>query len=148
MPINPSTTWTNAGLMPIVNPLDAVMIDVALKASTTYQAGAVLGELTATLGTYAPYLSTNSDGSQNAKVILKYACVTDASGNIGYGPSTSGGEWGETTTAAPVYISGTFQISDMQLTGGAGALDAAGATSLGRIVEGSVAGAAGILRVG
>lgn len=103
---------------------------VSLAASTTYAKGTVLGELTATPGTYKPYASVNTDGSQVPKCILKYACVTDGSGNI---TLTGTAEFGQTSKSAPAYFDGAFKTAE--LTG----LDANAVTVLGgHLVSGTV----------
>lgn len=137
MPTTPTQTWEPSNrLTPLMDPGAARCIDVGLAASTTYAAGTVLGEVTATPGRYRAYASGNVDGSQVARVILQYACVTDASNNI-----TWVGEWGQTTKAIPAYYAGVFSTAD--LTG----LDAGAVTNLGgALVEGTVS--AGIVRFG
>lgn len=109
--------------------------DVNLAASTTYAKGTVLGELTATPGTFKPYASGNSDGSQIPKCVLTYACTTDASGNISWI-----GEFAQTTKAVPAYFRGYFKTAE--LTG----LDANAITILGNLVSGVLA--SGIVRLG
>ena len=137
MPTSASQQYSGTRLDPYIDAEDALCIDVQLPASVTYAAGTVLGELTATQGTYKAYASGNADGSQNPKAILVYAATTDGSGNI-----TLPGEYGATVKAVPVYIAGTFQTAD--LTG----LDATAITNAPawRLVEGTVT--TGILRLG
>lgn len=137
MPTTATSTWGAANrLDPIFSPWKATEMHVALTVSTTYAKGTVLGEVTATPGTYRTYASGNVDGSQVAKAILKYACVTDASGNI-----TLAGEFGQTQRSAPVYIGGGAHFKTADLVG----LDAGAVTNLGAsLVEGTVS--TGILR--
>lgn len=129
MPTAAIQTWSQGQLVPAY-PQPAPEIDVALIASTTFAAGTILGELTATPGTYGPYASGNSDGTQNPKAILKYPCVTDSAGKVdldGSGLSLQ--------IIQPVYVGGFFRIEE--LTG----LDANAVTKLGgAIVQGVVAG--------
>jgi hypothetical protein len=142
MPTTATQTYSISGLKPAFDAATAFagMINVSLKASTTYLAGTILGEVIATPGVYAPYANGASDGTQNASVILQYPCTTDASGNI-----TEPGEWGQTRKSAPVYTHGTFYLQDLVLTG-SGALDTNGVEDLaGRIVEGSIASGTGLL---
>ncbi len=82
-----------------------------------------------TKGTFTKYVYSNTDGSQLAKGILQYACTVDAQGNI-----TLTGEWGQTTKAAPVYMGGFFQTSEL-----VGLDDNAVAQLGGAIVEGTLA---------
>lgn len=84
-----------------------------------------------------------NDGSQVAKALLKYACVTDASGNITYqGSGTAGGALTFLThISTPAYIAGTFSCLD--LTG----LDANALTNLNaRLINGTIS--TGVVRLG
>jgi hypothetical protein len=110
-------------------------LPVGLVASTTYAAGTVLGEVTATPGTMGPYAEGNTDGTQIPKGILREPCVTDASGNITEGGQSGGNEWGTTEKAATMYISGYFFVNE--LTG----LDSNAVGILGFLVSGSVGAA-------
>lgn len=101
---------------------------VNLIPSTTFAKGTVLGELTATPGTFGPYATGHGDGTQVPKCILTYACTTDASSNI-----TWLGEFAQTTKNVPAYFGGCFKTQD--LTG----LDAGGLTALaGALVSGTL----------
>lgn len=80
MPTTPIATFINQPLMPLTDPDDAILFPVNL-ADGTYVAGQVLGELTATPGTFGAYDSAAATGLQNAKAILKFGCVA-ASGVI------------------------------------------------------------------
>lgn len=66
-----------------------------------------------TPGTFAACVYTNTDGSQVPKAVLQFACATDSSGNITFGGSPSGGEFGQTDLIAPAYFSGTFYTTDL-----------------------------------
>lgn len=91
------------------------------------------------LGTYKKYSNSNTDGSEVARAICQYDCVTDSSGNITFGSQSGGGEHGETSKDAPVFVRGTFQTSD--LTG----LDSYAVADLGRLIEGVLTN--GLLRM-
>lgn len=84
-----------------------------------------------TLGaSFAAYNDSNSDGTQTAKCVLKFATVVDT---FGYHKS-GGGEWRNTTTkSAPVYVKGHFKTAELV------GIDANGCADLGRIVRGSTA---------
>lgn len=148
MPTTPILTFSGtARLDPFMDAEDAIMIDVALVAASaagitrTYPQGTILGEVTATPGTYGAYASGNSDGTQNPAVILVYEVTVDHSGNLWFGTSATG-EFGQQMLAAPAYQSGTFRIQD--LTG----LDAHAVSAWpAHIVEGAVGGT-GIVRFG
>lgn len=84
-----------------------------------------------TAGLYGPYLAGATDGTQVAKGILAYPCVTDASGNISFGTGTGGEEWGQTHKAADMWIRGTFRTEDCV------GLDQAAIDALGRLIYGT-----------
>jgi hypothetical protein len=87
-----------------------------------------------TPGVYGPYASGNSDGSQNPKGILRYACVTDSAGVITLGTGVAGqSEWGQTLTSIDMFYSGVFRCEDLV------GLDANAVTKLGRLLNGTVA---------
>lgn len=114
MPTAAATTWGAGRVDPIKNPNGANVEVINLKASTTFAAGTLVGEITASPGTYGPYASGNSDGTQLPTHILQYACVTDASSNVTIGGTgAAGGEWGQTRKGAPAYRSGEFSCADL-----------------------------------
>jgi Bacteriophage lambda head decoration protein D len=129
VPTTAKHSFSAQGLTPLYRANDAIQIHVRLAASLTLARGTVLGELTATPGTFKPYANANADGSETAKAILAYDVTTDASQNVTLG----GGEHGETQPSAPVFIKGYFRTTE--LTG----LDAPAVTDLGRITSGSLA---------
>lgn len=133
MPTTAIATFGAGRVDPLKDPKDGDIEVINLKVSTTFAAGTILGEVTATPGTYAPYASGNVDGSQNPTHVLQYACVTDASGNITFGAGPAGtSEWGQTFKGAPAYRSGEFNCADLV------GLDANAVTKLGRLVQGTV----------
>lgn len=105
--------------------------------------------LAGTVGTYAPYVSTNTDGSQVPVAILPFACQTDASGNITLSDTSSQttNEFGATgMLSIPVYVGGIFQCADMPASGTVGGLDGTVPQSKGwRIISGTIT--AGLLRL-
>ena len=113
MPTAALLTFGGARLIPLKNAEDARMENIQLKASTTYAKGTLVGEITASPGTYGPYASGNSDGTQLPTHILEYACKTDASKNITLGDGTAGNEWGLTVKAAPAFRCGYFACEDL-----------------------------------
>jgi len=132
MPLQPTAIWSRTRLDPVINPREAVasMIQATLPPNVSYPQGQLLGELTATPGTYKAYVpgAAVTDGSQNPTAILQYPCVTDANGNV-----TNIGEWGYPEPSTPVFTQGYFRCQE--LTG----LDANAVTKMGgRLVEGSV----------
>lgn len=132
MPTSAITTFGAGRVDPIKDPEDANLEVVNLKASTTFAAGTLIGEITASPGTYGPYATGNADGTQNPTHILQYPCVTDASGNITFGAGPAGtSEWGETYKGAPAYRSGEFSCADLV------GLDSGAVTKLGRLVQGT-----------
>ncbi len=109
MPASAVHTFSNQELLPAVpqEQYPAFEINVAL-AQGTYQAGQLLGELSATPGRFGAYVDANVDGTGVAKVILERAATVDASGNI-----TQQGEFGATRKHAAVYVAGCFRESDL-----------------------------------
>lgn len=128
MPTAPTHTFSNAGLVPYYRPEAALQQTVKLVASKTYVKGLVLGEVTATPGTFDVYADAGAGGLDTARCILAYDCVADAAGLITIG----GGEQGEKIAGAPAFFSGWFKCSE--LTG----LTAAAVADLGRLINGSV----------
>jgi hypothetical protein len=127
-------TYNGARLCPLYPQPEYARVAVKLPANKTYPQGQVLGELTATPGTYMDYASGHVDGSQVPKVILEYPCATDASGNITIGAVAGTGSFGVTENSAPAYFTGTFNTAE--LTG----FDANAATILGgHLISGTVA---------
>lgn len=132
MPTQPTAVWSMARLDPVINPREAMasMIRVALPPNVTYPQGQLLGELTATPGTYKAYVPgvAATDGSQNPTVILQYPCATDVNGNV-----TNMGEWGFAEPTAPAFTQGYFRAQE--LTG----LDVPAVEKMnGLLTEGSV----------
>ena len=111
MPTSPVSTFEPT-VGNVVYPLyatDDTLVDhIGLVASTTYAAGTVLGEVTASPGTWGKYAHANSDGTQKPNRVLKYACSTDASGNI-----TVPGEWGITKKSIEAYKAGEFRTQEL-----------------------------------
>ena len=128
MPTTPIATWSGKRVDPYMDPEDALEIAVQLKPSTTYQAGMVLGEITASPGTFAPYASGNADGTQTPRGILPQDCTTDATGLI----TGADAPLGDTRKDTHVYFAGTFRTNDLI------GLDAAGITAAGwRLIFGT-----------
>lgn len=140
MPTAATTTYSGNRLEPLIKPELCPVAHVALKVSTTYVAGMVLGQVT-TGGKFAPYATGAADGSEQARALMMYDGITDASGN--FTPTTTaaqvGNDVGSTMLTVPVYMGGMFKTED--LTG----LDAAAVADLsGLLVAGTVT--SGILR--
>ena len=134
MATTPVNTFSAAVLVPMyATPPHAIQPD-KLATSDVLAKGTVVGEATATPGTFKAYASGNVDGSETPKGFLQYDCATDASGNITFGTAATGGEFGETHKTAPVYFAGVFKTSELV------GFDANAATKLGgHLVSGTVA---------
>ena len=115
MPITATNVYSGKELEPVYATAPAVKTAVQLAANLTLARGTLLGEVTATPGTYKAYASGNADGSQFPTAILKYDCVTDASGNITVSPTTGtvGGAFGQTQKVVTAYNSGMFAMADL-----------------------------------
>jgi hypothetical protein len=138
MPINPVDSWGMGRLDPFMEPAEAGELPVNLIPNTSFVRGTLLGELTATPGTFKAYASGNSDGSQTPKLILRHDCVTDASGFITYGSSITAGQGQDgapvQSKATDAYYCGIFKTTDIPN------LDAGAVTALGaRIISGNLA---------
>lgn len=94
-----------------------------------------------TRGTFKPYASGNTDGSQFPRAVLEFDCITDGSGNITLGGAVGGDEKQRTFKAVPAFFGGcTFRTSE--LTGfDQNALD----VTAWRLIEGTVA--SGLVRM-
>jgi hypothetical protein len=103
------TFSNNLQKRPFFNAEDEHIINVKLSPSLTIAGGTILGEVSATPGTYAPYASGNSNGTQIPKMILAQSVVTDSSSNV-----TRAGEHGATVKHAPAYNPrGTWKTADL-----------------------------------
>lgn len=138
MPTTAQHTFSAANrLDPLFHPEDERILHVALGNSLTLAKGTVLGEVTATPGTYKAYNNGNADGSEVAKGVLKYGVSTDASGNI-----TIMGEWGLTHKTCPMVMPGSGLYKTADLVG----MDAAAMVDLGAsLAEGTLT--AGIIKI-
>lgn len=138
MPTAAQTTWSaNGRLDPMFRPERLSILHVQLPASVTLTRGTVLGEITASPGTYKAYANGNVDGSQVAKGILQYSVSTDASGNI-----TMIGEHGLTQKSVPMIMPSGAIFKCAELSG----LDAAAVTDFGAaLIEGDIT--SGLIRI-
>src|SRR4051794_14592807 len=112
MPTAASTTWSANQLLPFY-PHDARRQSVKLPNSVTYAAGTVLGEITASPGTFKAYASGSVDGSQIPRAILEIDAATDGSGNVTWGPAAGGNDQGTTKKYAPAFFQGAFATGDL-----------------------------------
>lgn len=141
MPTTATNVFSGAGIVPMYPEPKGCRHHVKFPNGVTYAAGTVLGELTATPGTFKAYASGNADGSQNPKAILEFPVAVDGSGNITIGSTTGAQSYTVTAKSAPVFFRGTFSCAE--LTG----LDATGITNSGgwRLINGSTT--AGVLEL-
>ena len=112
----------NQKLEPYYAGVPHLLENVNLPPSVVYPRGTLLGELTATPGTFSAYATAGVDGSQFPKAILAYDVTTDAAGNTLIAGLAPFGLMAGTPTA-PVYFAGAFRSEDLRQTG-AGAIDA------------------------
>ena len=124
--------FSNYKLEPAQNPGMAMIRNVKLPVSVSYKAGTLVGEVSATPGTFKAYASGSVDGSQIVKGILVYDVATDASGNVSLTQTAGnvGGEFGQQQPYAGIYIRGMFYTQDLPQSG-AGSIDAASMTTTG-----------------
>jgi len=131
MPTSAQDTFSNnVACYPFFRAEEQHVLNVKLAPSLTLAAGTILGELSATPGTYTEYSSAATDGSQTPKLILARDAVTDGSSNV-----TRAGEHRATVKHAPaLFPKGAFKTTE--LTG----LDANALTVLqGALVQGTLA---------
>ena len=117
-------TWNPDAVEPQLG-IDPISFSIKLKASTTFAKGTVLGEITASPGTYAAYATGNVDGTETAKCVLPRQVTTDAAGLIYEGAQASNEEIGYAQLTTPAWFGGVFKTQDLV------GLDAAGVTDLG-----------------
>src|SRR5690242_10659608 len=96
-------TWNPDAVEPQLG-LPAPSFTIKLKASTTYAKGVLLGELTASPGTFAVYADANADGTGVAKCVLPRQVTTDAAGLIYDGAQASSEELGYAQLTAPAFF--------------------------------------------
>ena len=141
MPATPVQIYSANRLDPLFDPDRAREMPIGLRAGDTPAAGTVMGEVTATPGTYRAYATGNVDGSQNPSCILRYgvtSVVAATAPDIGVIISYLG-DYGYTAKVVPAFYHGVF--ATQQLVG----MDATVAGKLaGVILEGSYT--AGILQ--
>ena len=137
MPTSASTTYNHEKLEPAA-PLPKAATRAVTFAEGTYARGTVLGQLSAN-GKFDAYDNDASDGTEVARAINMFSIAVDASGNVTYGDSATGDEFGAEHLSAPVYVAGAFRCEE--LTG----LDANAVADLGRLVEGDTV--SGLLHV-
>lgn len=130
MPTIEAINFSDARLIPLKNPSAARKEDINLAAGT-YVAGQLVGEVTATPGTYTAYNSTKTNGGQNPAFLLEYKCIVDTDGNIWIGDLSGASEWGKPAKAVSAFRNGLFSCAD--LTG----LDANAVPLLGHLVRGN-----------
>jgi len=125
MATSPMNVFSNQKLEPYYETPTPAEDVVTLPASISYLRGTLLGEVTATPGTFKAYTSGASDGSQRPQRILAFDCTTDASGNVTLTSTAGqvGGYLGQTQRGAPAYMKGAFRCEDL-VQSGAGAIDA------------------------
>lgn len=109
MPLLPTTTFSCSELLPAVPHESYPSFEInGNLAPGTYVAGQVLGELTATPGTFGAYATANVDGTGVAKAIMRYPATVDPQGNV-----SQEGEHGATRKFAPMYVAGAFRETDL-----------------------------------
>lgn len=133
-------TWNPDAVEPQLG-YPAIWQEIKLAASTTFAKGTVLGEVTASPGTFDEYATGNSDGTQTARCILARQVTTDAAGLIYDGAQVPNEEIGYSVLTVPAIFSGVLKIEDCV------GLDSGGLADLGgKVIAGSISGAAGLIK--
>ena len=132
MPTTATLTFVGQKLEPIIFPEFVLTDSVKIKASQNIPRGTIRGEVSASLGTFAPYAVGNGDGTGVALAIAIYDMQTDAGGLITYSDTSGqvGGEFQQQSQTAPLYFAGYFDIDDLV------GLDSTAITQLGRVMRG------------
>lgn len=136
MPTAPIRTYNPNCLQPLMGRSEAHEVNVRLTASKVYPIGARLKE-TATRGTYDLW-----DGTGNWQLLNKYACNTDATGNITLVGQSGvvGDEFGGFSQYATGYYQGAFDTKDLTAFDAAALTGSPAGTSLisGTAVDGVI----------
>ena len=111
--------YSNQKLEPYyLTPAPAEMT-IKLPVSVSYARGTLLGELTASPGTFSAYASGNTDGSQFVKALLSFDTTTDASGNCFVAAVAPYGIVASSPGSA-AYFRGAFRSEDIKGAAGTG----------------------------
>lgn len=110
MPTSSIATWSGARVEP-VKAVEESHLDNVKLANATYAAGTLIGEVSATPGTYKAYASGNVDGSQNPTHVLEYPIIV--SGGVAYLGDTLLGDVGAPLATIPAWRGGVFDIADL-----------------------------------
>lgn len=137
MPSTALYTFTGKKLESQIRPDLSPTIAVKLPVSSTFTLGTILGEITATPGTFNTFDPNAADGTQIAKCILQYTVTTDADGLA----TISGAFPAFPERSVPAYVGGYFDCATIDTAmGDAGTLLAAAISSgFGKLVEGTAA---------
>lgn len=110
MPTSAIVTYGGLRVEP-VKAVEESHLDVIKLVNGTYAAGTLVGEVTASPGTYKAYTSGASDGSQIPSHVLEYPVIVSSS-KIYLG-DTVGGELQIEIPGAPAWRNGLFDIADL-----------------------------------
>lgn len=139
---SPIMSWNPNAVEPQLR-LPAPSFTIKLAASTTYPMGALLGEVTATPGTFGLYVHSGSGGLGNWKAVLPRACVTDAAGNIYEAGQASEELPGVSHLSVPAWFGGCFKQADLVTLDANAVTD--GPANL-KVLRGTVAGANALIQ--
>lgn len=109
MPTADTFTYSGKKLEPVQAPEMARTMSALFPASTTIPRGTLLGELSASPGTYAAYDHTAVNGLGVLKGITVYDITTDSDGKI---TSVAGLVWSH-NLSMPIYYCGFFACEDI-----------------------------------
>lgn len=139
MPTSASQTFGAARIIPAMGGRDFITHAVVFGASLTLAKGTVVAQQTVDKKYYV-YASGASDGTENARGILEYAIVTDASSKVTFGDSTGGGDLGQKYFDAPIITGGCIATADCVISGVGAGLTTAVVTALnGKLISGTAA---------
>lgn len=129
-------------ILTALHPGEALRMAVRLRPNLSLRRGTILGQVRGTTETFGAYGQANVDGTEVAKIILESDCATDGDGLVTVASLTVGrGRMADRKfDRVQAFYCGTFACADLV------GLDAAAATRLGRLVQGTFL--TGILRMG
>lgn len=127
MPLVSVRVLSGIRLDPVIESTTPMGEDVNL-VQGTYAAGTILGERTLTPGTFAPYASSKTDGSQIPSLVLKYSVDIGVDGHATQPEVRVNWPIPQNLVCVPAYKSGVYKVAD--LTG----LDQNAIDKLGRLI--------------
>lgn len=103
-----AVTITYSGVLAGI-PVAPVTTSASLTGGTSPAIAVTRTTTGATAGTYSAFVT----GTNTARGILKYGCVTDSEGKITFGSASTGMYFGDKSRTAEMYIAGIYRLADL-----------------------------------